>query len=330
MTNDENTYIGMSLPEGIRYITVFEKGDFENCGRILRTFYRTEDRVRKLLTLGNLLHLGGSLSSNENKTSCWPLNNGNPIHEAKEISGKEKFFLLGDWTYLYENGRWFLGYEGKIYEINNPEFSVFVPDKDHTPSPLDKGLSFAVIGETGKLEFTPEIVNGWDTWKSLPKRVSEKGKTVYVFRKTQLIKVIKRKYSINSLVYWVTYVHNVVYSFYRSMIYCYINSTQRCAGSIVIDIIPTNGADKRKFFPFAPYFPVTNVIKRYFYPYFPAIIGIKGYSFPYFPYLSGIMKIKTALYSLFSRLDWHKTVVFPCLGEIYEGIRSLSWEIPVT
>lgn len=142
--------------------------------------------------------------------------------------------------------------------------------------------------------------------------------------------VVVSKYSINSLVYWVTYVHNVVYSFYRSMIYCYINSTQRCAGSIVIDIIPTNGADKRKFFPFAPYFPVTNVIKRYFYPYFPAIIGIKGYSFPYFPYLSGIMKIKTALYSLFSRLDWHKTVVFPCLGEIYEGIRSLSWEIPVT
>ena len=57
MTNDENTYIGMSLPEGIRYITVFERGDFENCGRILRTFYRTEDRVRKLLALGNLLHL---------------------------------------------------------------------------------------------------------------------------------------------------------------------------------------------------------------------------------------------------------------------------------
>ena len=88
---------------------------------------------------------------------------------------------------------WFLGYEGKIYEISNPEFSVFVPDKDHTPSPLDNGLSFAVIGETGKLEFTPEIINGWDTWKSLHKRVSERGKTVYVFRKTQLIKVIKPK-----------------------------------------------------------------------------------------------------------------------------------------
>lgn len=153
---------------------------------------------------------------------------------------------------------------------------------------------------------------------------------VYTRNENQQNADLLRKYSINSLVYWVTYVHNVVYSFYRSMIYCYINSTQRCAGSIVIDIIPTNGADKRKFFPFAPYFPVTNVIKRYFYPYFPAIIGIKGYSFPYFPYLSGIMKIKTALYSLFSRLDWHKTVVFPCLGEIYEGIRSLSWEIPVT
>lgn len=98
---------------------------------------------------------------------------------------------------------------------------------------------------------------------------------------------VKRKYSINSLVYWVTYVHNVVYSFYRSMIYCYINSTQRCAGSIVIDIIPTNGADKRKFFPFAPYFPVTNVIKRYFYPYFPAIIGIKGILSLIFPIYRG-------------------------------------------
>lgn len=159
---------------------------------------------------------------------------------------------------------------------------------------------------------------------------SYKGLCDLIHQKTGGDDGIYCKYSINSLVYWVTYVHNVVYSFYRSMIYCYINSTQRCAGSIVIDIIPTNGADKRKFFPFAPYFPVTNVIKRYFYPYFPAIIGIKGYSFPYFPYLSGIMKIKTALYSLFSRLDWHKTVVFPCLGEIYEGIRSLSWEIPVT
>lgn len=113
------------------------------------------------------------------------------------------------------------------------------------------------------------------------------------------------------------------------MIYCYINSTKRCAGFIEADIFPTKGADKREFSHFFPYFPVINVIKRYFYPCFPAIIGIKGYSFLYFPYLSGIMKIKTALYSLFSRLDWHKTVVFPCLGGIYEGIRSLSWRIPV-
>lgn len=171
--------------------------------------------------------------------------------------------------------------------------------------------------EIQRIEITLKTIEVWNEW-------------TVIFCCWQPRCAFYRKYSINSLVYWVTYVHNVVYSFYRSMIYCYINSTQRCAGSIVIDIIPTNGADKRKFFPFAPYFPVTNVIKRYFYPYFPAIIGIKGYSFPYFPYLSGIMKIKTALYSLFSRLDWHKTVVFPCLGEIYEGIRSLSWEIPVT
>lgn len=42
MTNDENTYIGMSLPEGIRYITVFEKG-------ILKTAeeYSEHSTVRK-------------------------------------------------------------------------------------------------------------------------------------------------------------------------------------------------------------------------------------------------------------------------------------------
>ena len=192
-----------------------------------------------------------------------------------------------------------------------------------------KAIEFAVSGSV--VDGEDGVVNEPMQWVvTVYKNGKEIEKKSLSFRDGKEIGMDDCKYSINSLVYWVTYVHNVVYSFYRSMIYCYINSTQRCAGSIVIDIIPTNGADKRKFFPFAPYFPVTNVIKRYFYPYFPAIIGIKGYSFPYFPYLSGIMKIKTALYSLFSRLDWHKTVVFPCLGEIYEGIRSLSWEIPVT
>jgi len=201
-------------------------------------------------------------------------------------------------------------------------------DSGETASDRKKRRRLLHSYEEGRIHALLRRVERKSYYKNLPKAIDRyKPKDGY---EQSLLSVMKGKYSINSLVYWVTYVHNVVYSFYRSMIYCYINSTQRCAGSIVIDIIPTNGADKRKFFPFAPYFPVTNVIKRYFYPYFPAIIGIKGYSFPYFPYLSGIMKIKTALYSLFSRLDWHKTVVFPCLGEIYEGIRSLSWEIPVT
>ena len=203
-------------------------------------------------------------------------------------------------------------YEGTVFKGNwDNQIVLWCFRREYVFLPSAEWETFNAPIETRRLNFHPEQV----------KIVKDMEKHITYFY---------RKYSINSLVYWVTYVHNVVYSFYRSMIYCYINSTQRCAGSIVIDIIPTNGADKRKFFPFAPYFPVTNVIKRYFYPYFPAIIGIKGYSFPYFPYLSGIMKIKTALYSLFSRLDWHKTVVFPCLGEIYEGIRSLSWEIPVT
>ncbi|MFS2826810.1 hypothetical protein, partial [Parabacteroides distasonis] len=40
---------------------------------------------------------------------------------------------------------------------------------------------------------------------------------VYPVKVRPLAGLAESKYSINSLVYWVTYVHNVVYSFYRSM-----------------------------------------------------------------------------------------------------------------
>ena len=247
------------------------------------------------------------------------------LHRTEKEADKMNAFVMqsagGNLT--YEKNRLKVGVTGIYYRFSHP----YEPDLKKYAKYNLHGNDFYNLGvdykyRWGRLVWIGEGAVGKQGY-ALLNQLKYKILTGY-----QLLLI--RKYSINSLVYWVTYVHNVVYSFYRSMIYCYINSTQRCAGSIVIDIIPTNGADKRKFFPFAPYFPVTNVIKRYFYPYFPAIIGIKGYSFPYFPYLSGIMKIKTALYSLFSRLDWHKTVVFPCLGEIYEGIRSLSWEIPVT
>ena len=236
------------------------------------------------------------------------------------------------------------GYRENGLQVKDISFSTYVKDEAQKGEKALKEVAYKVVYDEQNhttvsfatvrqfaYEHQINLVKSEPTAEAVLKKIKnpELKNLLENYRFTSANQIVG-KYSINSLVYWVTYVHNVVYSFYRSMIYCYINSTQRCAGSIVIDIIPTNGADKRKFFPFAPYFPVTNVIKRYFYPYFPAIIGIKGYSFPYFPYLSGIMKIKTALYSLFSRLDWHKTVVFPCLGEIYEGIRSLSWEIPVT
>ena len=186
----------------------------------------------------------------------------------------------------------------------NRPLHPYTPEKEEEASALSEPSGEAASSSATKEEGRRRRGKGQDYERLFIRNApsnTRSGKTVYIRKEfheriTRIVQVIgknERKYSINSLVYWVTYVHNVVYSFYRSMIYCYINSTQRCAGSIVIDIIPTNGADKRKFFPFAPYFPVTNVIKRYFYPYFPAIIGIKGYSFPYFPYLSGIMKIKT-------------------------------------
>lgn len=195
MINDETTYIGMLLPKekGIRYITIPENGQFEKNGKILKTFYRTEDRVIKLLAAGNRYHLENSPYPAYIKICSSSPQQENPNHKAGFVPDKESFFLLGNWTYLYENGRWLLGYGGKIYEISRPGFSVFIPDKDSTPAPLDNKLSFAVIGETGNLEFNQGLTSGWDTWKSLPKKVNEKGETIYVFRGTELIKTIKPK-----------------------------------------------------------------------------------------------------------------------------------------
>lgn len=193
---NETTYIGLSQPDGIRYITVMKGGDFDNNGMILKNFYCKESRIRQLLKLGDLFRLGsspynpaGPENERNDTVHCMPLGNG----QAHEIKDKETFFLLGEWTYLYENGKWMLGHGGNIYDISRASFSVFIPENNRIPPVFDDRIRFATIDNRGKLEFLNGFVNGWDTWKTLQDRVDAKGQTVYVFRETELIRIITPK-----------------------------------------------------------------------------------------------------------------------------------------
>ena len=86
-----------------------------------------------------------------------------------------------------------LGHGGNIYDISRASFSVFIPENNRIPPVFDDRIRFATIDNRGKLEFLNGFVNGWDTWKTLQDRVDAKGQTVYVFRETELIRIITPK-----------------------------------------------------------------------------------------------------------------------------------------
>lgn len=71
------------------------------------------------------------------------------------------------------------------------------------------------------------------------------------------------KYSINSLVYWVTYVHNVVYSFYRKRLLNYILCIR-----FFIEVHSIVSASR--FFHMPTYLRVVIECQSRFFPFFPA------------------------------------------------------------
>lgn len=73
MTNDENTYIGMSLPEGIRYITVFERGDFCTTSKEYSGHSTVRKTGRKLLNQKSCSIWEEDSHQTKTRISCWPL-----------------------------------------------------------------------------------------------------------------------------------------------------------------------------------------------------------------------------------------------------------------
>lgn len=197
-------YIGMMQPDGsVRYITANMDGTFEETGLKLKNFYTTEKRVDDLLGLGRLLALGSTPyalwqpdAPQYDSVHCNSLIRdhgcGNKENMPQHETCKESFFLLDQWTYLFENGKWKLGYEGHVYTISEPEFMRFKPKKKHN-TPLPDKLVFYAVNDNGTLERLYNHKENWDTWQNLQKKVGEGDKTVYVFRNEKLIKRITPK-----------------------------------------------------------------------------------------------------------------------------------------
>lgn len=205
---NNNAYIGLALSDGsVSYIAVQYDGIFEMAGMKLKNFYKSEKRVKALFALGSLRTLGSTPyggwnpeSPSYDKVHCCAfirdLGCKPKTHTAQKVQSKEAFFLLGGWTYLFENGGWTLGYKGTLYPISNPNFMVFKEEKPAT-LPLPPDLRAYSINESGSPERLYGFTDGWDTWKSMERKAGEKAeerqKSVYLFRRNKLVKSIHPK-----------------------------------------------------------------------------------------------------------------------------------------
>lgn len=210
MTN--NAYVGLALSDGsVSYITVQQDGMFEITGMKLKNFYKSEEQVTALLALGNLRTLGSTPhgqwipeSSSYDKVHCCAfirdLGYKPKMCAAQKTQSPESFFLLDGWSYLFENGKWILGYQGSLYTISQPGFMVLelgAGRQDAVPVPGD--LKIYRIDGNGYPEQLHGFLNGWDTWKSMEqkavKKAEEEHENIYLFRKNRLIRIIHPKTS---------------------------------------------------------------------------------------------------------------------------------------
>ena len=209
---NNNAYIGLALSDGsVSYIAVQYDGIFEMTGMKLKNFYKSEKRVKALFALGSLRTLGSTPyggwnpeSPSYDKVHCCAfirdLGCKPKAHSSQKAQSKEAFFLLGGWTYLFENGGWTLGYKGTLYPISNPDFMALelgAGRQDAAPVPDD--LKIYRIDGNGDPEQLHGFLNGWDTWKSMErkavKKAEEEHENIYLFRKNRLVRIIHPKTS---------------------------------------------------------------------------------------------------------------------------------------
>lgn len=110
--------IGMKMPDGsIKAVRLNSDGYPGHTGAILAGWYKSEDRVKALLDLGELSCLGERLDSDDPNRGDLTIAYGRDAGEeamfpAQTFASVDEYYHNGesrmsaDYLYLYEDGRW--------------------------------------------------------------------------------------------------------------------------------------------------------------------------------------------------------------------------------
>lgn len=192
-----HAFIGKKLPDGkVKYIEVHYDGYFSWTGRILRTFYRTEKRVDALLELGSL----SSIGSTPYGKNLMPPKELDQIHCRAYIRdfgytdkeflpqtapNKKQFFDDAGIAYLYEDGKWYQSCQKHIQDISSCLLTHYEEPESIYPN-INRCEIYSVNTDSTlqRLKQPPQF------WSLLEELATEEQKTFYVFRKSQLIKIV--------------------------------------------------------------------------------------------------------------------------------------------
>lgn len=110
--------IGMTMPDGsIKAVRLNSDGYPGHAGVVLAGWYKTEDRIKALLDLGELSCLGERLDSDDPNRGDLTIAYGRDAGEeamfpAQTFASVDEYYHNGesrmsaDYLYLYEDGRW--------------------------------------------------------------------------------------------------------------------------------------------------------------------------------------------------------------------------------
>ena len=189
--------IGIKQPDYIRYISVESIPAFNQITGTLKTFYKTQERVKALIELGNLNWLGKSpykkskgdddLVNCEAKIRDKKLSPGK--HGSCTVKDEKEFVKKLDHNsrdlnccFLYEDNRWYILVGGHKENIQTIDKSVL------KKGALMKGLE--VYKYDPKSEHNQLSKVDFYSWDEVKQNVEETGTTYYIFRSGKLLTII--------------------------------------------------------------------------------------------------------------------------------------------
>ncbi|MDR1716454.1 MAG: hypothetical protein LBS20_11485 [Prevotella sp.] len=189
--------IGIKQAEYIRYISVEYIPAFSQIVSTLKTFYKTSERVKALIELGNLNWLGKS-PCNKCKGDNDMINCEAKIRDKKLSPGKhgsciakdEKEFVKKlernpreiNCCFLYEDGQWYILVGGHKESIHTIDETVLKKGR------LMEGLEVCKYDPNSEHYKLPK--EDFNSWNEVKQKAEETNTTYYIFRGDKLLTII--------------------------------------------------------------------------------------------------------------------------------------------